>query len=328
MSKLSRRQLLACTALPLLGVGSTAARAQPARDMTIVVAYPAGGSLDAMARVLAQKLAGIRGHSVVVDNRPGFSGNIGAQYVAKAPADGRTVLMTALTTYAINASLMGASAGYDLMKDFEHVAIVGNLPNVMIVPAALPVNTLQEFIQAAKKQPGGFSYATTGNGSLEHVAGEMFKRATGVEMLAVPYKGSAPAITDLIGGQIQAMFVNTSTAINNLKAGRIKVLAVAGPARSPALPQVPTMRELGIKLTNDVVSIFGIAAPHGTPKAVVDRLNADLNKALKEPEVHERFEALGIEVVTQDAAYARKKIASEVAVWAKVIGETGITLQQ
>jgi tripartite-type tricarboxylate transporter receptor subunit TctC len=326
MSTISRRQMLACTVLPLLGMNG-AVHSQTSRDMTIVVAYPAGGSLDAMARVLAQKLSVIRGHAVIVDNRPGFSGNLGAQYVAKAPADGRTVLMAALTTYAINASLMASSAGYDLMKDFEHVAIVGNLPNVMIVPSSLPANTLQEFIQAAKKQPGRYSYATTGNGSLEHVAGEMLKRAAGINLLAVPYKGSTPGVTDLIGGQIQTMFVNTSTAINNLKSGRIKVLAVAGPARSPALPNVPTMRESGVRLTNDVVSIFGISAPHGTPKTVVDQLNADLNTALKDPQVHERFEALGIEVVTQDAAQARKKIGSEVATWAKVLRETGITLQ-
>lgn len=326
MSTFSRRQLLACAALPLLGMGG-AVHSQPSRDMTIVVAYPAGGSLDAMARVIAQKLSVIRGHAVVVDNRPGFSGNIGAQSVAKAPADGRTVLMTALTTYAINASLMAGSAGYDLMKDFEHVAIVGNLPNVMIVPASLPANTLQEFIQAAKKQPGGYSYATTGNGSLEHVAGEMLKRAAGIDLLAVPYKGSTPGVTDLIGGQIHAMFVNTSTAINNLKSGRIKVLAVAGPARSPALPEVPTLRESGIRLTNDVVSIFGISAPRGTSKALVDQLNADLNTVLKDPQVHERFETQGIEVVTQSAAQASKKIGSEVALWAKVLRETGITLQ-
>ncbi|WPG41409.1 tripartite tricarboxylate transporter substrate binding protein [Variovorax sp. EBFNA2] len=326
MPTISRRRLLACAALPLLA-SSQLAHSQGSKDMTIVVGYPAGGSLDAMARALAQKLSALRGHGVIIDNRPGFSGNIGAQYVARSPADGRTVLMSALTTYAINANLMGSSAGYDLMKDFEHVAIVGNLPNVIVVPSSLPVKTLQEFIQAAKKNPGGYSYATTGNGSLEHVAGEMLKRAAGIDLLAVPYKGSTPALTDLIGGQIQVMFVNTSTAINNLKGGRIKVLAIAGPARSPAMPDVPTLRESGVKLTNDVVSIFGISAPRGTSKAVVDQLNADLNTALKDAQVHQRFEALGIEVVTQSPAEARKKIDSEVATWAKVLGETGITLQ-
>ncbi|MFT4268223.1 MAG: tripartite tricarboxylate transporter substrate binding protein [Xenophilus sp.] len=327
MPQISRRQLLACAALPLLGAGAAAARAQSPRDMTIVVAYPAGGSLDAMARVLAEKLTTLRGHPVIIDNRPGFSGNIGAQYVAKAAPDGRTVLMTALTTYAINANLMGASMGYDLQKDLEPVAIVGNLPNVMIVPASLPAGTLQEFVALARREPGTLSYATTGNGSLEHVAGEMLKRAAGIDLLGVPYKGSTPGVTDLIGGQIQAMFVNTSTAINNLKTGRIRALAVASPKRSAALPQVPTFREVGIRLGNDVVSIFGIAAPRGTPAPFVAKLNADLNAALGDAQVRSRFEALGIEVVTRDAAYARQQTLAEVETWRKVLAETRITLQ-
>ncbi|MGO4391379.1 Bug family tripartite tricarboxylate transporter substrate binding protein [Variovorax sp. M-6] len=325
MTSLSRRRLLASAAVPLAGLAGLS-HSQP-REMTIVVAYPPGGSLDAMARVLAQRLSVIRDQAVIVDNRAGFSGNIGAQYVAKAAPDGNTVLMTALTTYAITASLMGRAAGYDLLKDFEHVAIVGSLPNLLIVPASLPVNSLQEFIQAAKAKPGAFSYATTGNGSLEHIAGEMLKRAAKIDMLAVPYKGSTPGITDLIGGQIQAMFVNTSTAINNLKSGRIKVLAVAGPSRVTALPKVPTMRESGVVLGNDVVSLFGIAAPHGTPGPIVDKLNADLNTALRDPEVRSRFEALGIDVVTESAAEATRRITREIGTWVKVIKETGISLQ-
>lgn len=324
MTRLTRRQLLACAALPAMGA-LLPGHAQ-GREMTIVVAYPAGGSLDAMARVLGQKLSALRGHPVVVENRPGFSGNIGAQYVAKATPDGNTLLMTALTTYAINASLMGNSTGYQLLKDFEHVAIVGNLPNVMIVPASLPARTVQEFVAAAKARPGTFSYATTGNGSLEHVAGEMLKRATGIDMLPVPYKGSTPGVTDLIGGQIQAMFVNTSTAINNLRTGRIRVLAVAGRERVAALPGVPTLRESGVALENDVVSIFGLAAPHGTPRPVVEKLNADINTALREPEVRGRFEALGIDVVTQSAQQATQRITREVEVWTKVVRDTGVTL--
>ena len=325
MTPITRRSLLASAVLPL-AASAGLAQAQ-ARDMSIVVAYPAGGSLDAMARVLAQRLAAMRGISVIVDNRPGFSGNIGAQYVAKSVPDGNTLLMTALTTYAINARLMGSSTGYDLLKNFEHVAIVGNLPNVLIVPASLPVDNVKEFIAAAKARPNTFAYATTGNGSLEHMAGEMFKRATGTQLMAVPYKGSTPGVTDLIGGQIQAMFVNTSTAINNLKTGRIKVLAIAGPTRVEALPGVPTLRESGVQMTNDVVSIFGIAAPAGTPKPVVEKLNADLNTALRDTEVSNRFAALGIEIVTASAAEATRRITAEIGTWDKVVRETGITLQ-
>jgi tripartite-type tricarboxylate transporter receptor subunit TctC len=322
MTAFTRRQMLAAAlpssllSMPAFGQG---------REMTIIVGYPPGGSLDAMARAIAQRLSVLRGQPVVVDNKPGFSGNIGAQFVAKAPADGNTLLMTPLTTYAINSTLMGKAAGYDLLKDFEHVAIVGNLPNVLMVPASLPAATLQEFIQLARSKPGSLSYATTGNGSLEHVAGEMFKRAAGIDLLAVPYKGSTPGVTDLIGGQIQAMFVNTSTAINNLKTGRVKVLAVAGAKRVEALGSVPTFREAGVAMRNDVVSIFGLAAPRGVPPAVASKLNADINAVMNTPEVRSRFENLGIEVVTESAAHATQRITREIAAWMDVIRDTGIT---
>lgn len=324
MTRLARRQLLLAAASLPLAAAVPRSFAQ-GREMTIVVGYPPGGSLDAMARAIAQKLSVLRGQPVLVDNRPGFSGNIGAQYVARAPADGNTLLMTALTTYAINATLMGKAAGYDLLKDFEHVAIVGNLPNVLMVPASLDIETLPDFIRAAKARPGGMSYATTGNGSLEHVAGEMFKRAAHIELLPVPYKGSTPGVTDLIGGQIQAMFVNTSTAIGNLKSGRVRVLGIAGPTRVAALPGVPTFREAGVAMRNDVVSIFGLAAPRGVPAEVARKLNADINAAMNDAEVRSRFEALGIEVVTGSADAATKRIAREVRAWVDVIRDTGIT---
>lgn len=322
MTALSRRAVLAA-ALPL-ALSPLGAVAQ-SREMTIVVGYPAGGSLDAMARAIAQRLSILRGQSVVVDNKPGFSGNIGAQYVAKSAADGNTLLMTPLTTYAINSTLMGKATGYDLLRDFRHVAIVGNLPNVLMVPSSLPANSLQEFVQLARSRPGALSYATTGNGSLEHVAGEMFKRSAGIDMLAVPYKGSTPGVTDLIGGQIQAMFVNTSTAINNLKTGRVKVLGIAGGQRVAALGDVPTFREAGVVMRNDVVSIFGLAAPGGVTPEVAARLNADINAAMATPEVRSRFEALGIEVVTESGAHATQRITREIAAWVDVIRETGIT---
>lgn len=326
MPVISRRQLLIGAAASL-AVPSALVRAQ-SRDMSIIVAYPPGGSLDAMARMIAQHLGEKRGHSVVVDNKPGFSGNIGAQYVAKARPDGNTLLMTALTSYAINARLMGEKTGYDLLKGFEHVAIVGYLPNVLIVPASLGVDDLKSFIDLIKSRPGEFSYGTTGNGSLEHIAGEMFKRATGIDIEPVPYKGSTPGVTDLIGGRIQAMFVNTSTAINNLQGGRIKVIGVAGPKRVAALPDVPTLREAGVEMSNDVVSIFGIAVPAGTPQDVVEQLNKDLNAALDNDDIKERFGGLGIELVSESAAYARKRIEDEVATWNRVLEETGITLHE
>ncbi|QNN55786.1 tripartite tricarboxylate transporter substrate binding protein [Diaphorobacter ruginosibacter] len=325
MTLLQRRRFIACAVAAPLALHAGIGRAA-GKPMTIIVPYPAGGSLDAMARVIAQGLGDLRGHSVVVDNKPGFSGNIGAQYVAKSTPDGSTLLMTALTSYAINASLMGKAMGYDLLKDLDHVAIVGDLPNVLIAPAGLPVNNVAEFVQYAKSRPGQLSYATTGSGSLEHIAGEMLCRAAGIEMVAVPYKGSTPGVTDLIGGLIQAQFVNTSTAINNLKSGRIKVLGIAGPATVKALPGVQTFAAQNVKMMNDVVSIFGIAAPAGTPKDFVEALNADINRVLGKPDVHTRFDSLGVDVVTKSGAYATDRIRKEIAIWDKVVKTTGISL--
>ncbi|OZI29789.1 hypothetical protein CAL29_16815 [Bordetella genomosp. 10] len=325
MTTLSRRQFLASAAAAPLALHPCFSRAA-GRVITLIVPYPPGGSLDAMARVVAQGLGDLRGQSVVVENKPGFSGNIGAQYVVKGPADGSMLLMTALTTYAINASLMTKTMGYDLMKDLKHVAIVGDLPNVLIAPSSLPVQNLTEFVQYAKTKPGQLSYATTGVGSLEHIAGEMLCRAAGIEMLAVPYKGSTPGVQDLFGGLIQAMFVNTSTAINNLKTGRIRVLGIAGPATVAALPGVQTFSAQGVRMMNDVVSIFGIAAPAGTPQPVVDALNQDINKVLAAPEVHNRFSSLGVDVVTQPSEFAQDRVRREIAIWDKVIKTTGITL--
>lgn len=326
MTQLQRRHFLACAAAAPFALHASMSTAALPKTTTIIVPYPPGGSLDAMARVLAQGLGEIRGQNVVVDNKPGFSGNIGAQYVAKSAADGSVLLMTALTSYAINAGLMGKAMGYDLMNDLEHVAIVGELPNVLIVPAALPVKTVGEFVQYAKERKGQLSYATTGTGSLEHMAGEMLSRAAGIEMVAVPYKGSTPGVTDLIGGQIQAMFVNTSTAINNLKSGRIKVLGIAGPKKVKALPGVQTFSEQGIKMMNDVVSLFGIAAPSKTPKDYVEQLNKDLSTVLNKPEVFSRFDNLGVDIVTKSSDYARDTIRREIGLWDKVIKTTGITV--
>ncbi|MCJ0764450.1 Bug family tripartite tricarboxylate transporter substrate binding protein [Variovorax terrae] len=322
-----RRHTLACALTVLAGLPLLAQAQGAERDINLVVGYPAGGALDAMARVLGQKLSALRGKPVIIDNRPGFSGNIGAQYVAKAPADGNTLLMAPITSYAMNATLMAGTNGYDLVKDFEPVAISANLPNVMIANQSLPANTLQEFIQLAKAKPGAYSFATTGNGSLEHIAGEMLKREARIDLLPVPYKGSAPGVTDLIGGQINVMFVNVSTALNNLKTGRIKVLAVSNAQRIAALPDVPTFRESGIRLGNDVVSIFGIMAPRGTPRPVVDRLNADLNRVMRDPEVKARFEQQGVDLVIDTPAHAAQVIASQVDVWRKVFRDTGISLQ-
>jgi tripartite-type tricarboxylate transporter receptor subunit TctC len=325
MSAISRRQLLIGAAASLAAAAVGPVRAEPQK--ILYVAYPPGGSLDAMARSLAQGLGERQHDSIIVDNMPGFSGNIGAEFVSRSRPDGNTMLMTALTTYAISATLMEGKTGYDLIKNFEQVAIVGYLPNVLIVPASLHVDDVQSFIKAAKAKPDAFSYATTGVGSLEHIAGEMFKRAAGIQMEPVHYKGSAPGMTDLLADRIQAMFVNTSTAINNLKTGLIKVIGIAGPHRVGALPGVPTLREAGVHMDNDVVSIFGIAVPAKTPQAAVNQLNADVNAVMKLPDVRQRFEIQGIEIVTESVAYATQRVETEVATWRKVIKETGITLQ-
>jgi tripartite-type tricarboxylate transporter receptor subunit TctC len=325
----TRTFVLAAAALLCIAANPGQAMAEPNwpdKPISFVVPYSAGGAVDVVGRTLGQKLSEGLGKPVVVDNKPGFSGNIGAQLVAKSPADGYTLLMAALTSYSINATLLQGSNGYNLMGDFTPVAVVGNLPIVLLVSNTLPVSNVQELIKLAASKPGQIAFGSSGNGSIEHVAAEMFKRQAKVDLLHVPYKGAAPAIADLLGGQIQVMFATAPTAISGLRSGKLKALAVATPRRVGALPDVPTAAEAGLK-DFEVPSTYGVLVRTGTPKSIVTRLNGELQRTLQMPDVKSRFQAQGIDIVMTTPEEAENRVRGEVAKWAKVIQETHITAQ-
>ena len=295
----------------------------PARQVTLVVGYSAGGAVDAVARLVGQKLADALGKPFVVDNKTGASGNIGAQFVARAPADGYTLLVAPLTSYAMNALLFPANVGYQLDKDFTGVSLLGYLPLVLVVNDTVPAQTAAELVKQAKARPGALSYGSSGNGSIEHVAGEMFKRQAGVSMVHIPYRGAAPAMSDLIGGQVQLMFATAPTAVGNLKTGKLRPLAALTRERISALPELPTALEAGYP-GFEVASTYAILAPAATPRAVVQKLNQEIAKLLQSPEVKSRFQVLGIEMLGSTPEEATQRMGQELAKWGKAIKDSQI----
>jgi tripartite-type tricarboxylate transporter receptor subunit TctC len=304
---------------------STIAAAQdyPQRQVTMVVGYPAGGAVDAVGRLLAQKLGDAMGKPFVVDNKAGASGSIGAQFVAKAPADGHTLLVAPLTSYAMNSLLFPATTGFQLDKDFAGVSLVGYLPLVLVVNENVPAQSAAELVKIAKSRPAGLNYGSSGNGSIEHVAGEMFKKQAGVSVLHIPYRGAAPAITDVMAGQIQVMFATAPTAVANLKTGKIKPLMVATSQRIGALPDVPTAREAGFP-GFEVASTYAILAPVATPRPVLQKLNTEIGKVLQMSDVKARFVTLGIEMMPSTPEEASQRSAAELAKWGKAIKDSNI----
>ncbi|KAB1446257.1 Bug family tripartite tricarboxylate transporter substrate binding protein [Bordetella bronchiseptica] len=297
--------------------------AYPDRPIRMIVPYPPGGATDVIGRVLAKEMSGALGQSVVVENRAGAAGNIGADVVAKATPDGYTILMGAMTSHAINAVLYQGRVSYDIEKSFAPVAIVGTVPLVFVVNPAVPADSLQSLIALAKFKPGYLTMASAGNGSPQHLAGEMFKRVAGVDLLHVPYKGSGPAMTDLMGGQVLSMIETVPAAQGNVKGGKLRALAVASAQRVESLPDVPTTAEAGLP-NFQVSSMFGIAAPAGTPAPVVERLNAVLKEALAKPEVQTALLNQGAISTWTTPADAAARISAERQQWATVIAEAGV----
>ena len=311
--------IVACTATAGSALGQ--APAYPAKPIRLVVPFPPGGATDILARDVAQKLTEAWGQSVVVDNRPGAGGNIGAELVAKAAPDGYTLLMGTVGTHAINASLY-AKMPYDHIKDFAPVILVAGVPNVLVVNPALPVNSVAELIAYAKANPGKLNFASSGNGTSIHLSGELFKVMAGVQMTHVPYKGSAPAVQDLISGQVQLMFDNLPPSLPQIKAGKLRALAVTSTTRAPALPDVPTMAEAGLP-GFEASSWFGVLAPAGTPPAIVAKLNAEIAKWLATPEAKERLSKQGANAAGGSPEDFVKHIAAETTKWAKVVKDSG-----
>jgi len=297
------------------------ASAYPSKPIRYVVPYPAGGPLDIVARVLAQKLNAQFGQPVIVDNRPGAGGNIGADAVAKSPPDGHTILMGAVATHAINPHLY-RTLPYDPVRDFTAIALVSQVPNILVVHPSLPVKSVRDLIALAKAKPGALNFGSGSTGSAGHLAGELFKVMAGVDMVHVPYKGAAPAVADLLGGQIQLMFDNLASALPNIKAGRVRAVAVTTERRSPQMPELPTIAESGLP-GFDVSTWFGVFAPAGLPSEIVTKLNGAINAALQLPDVRSQLSNLGAE----PAAYSPQQFADfvrrELVKYEKVVKASG-----
>ncbi len=289
-----RKIVILCAGM-LLTLAATTAQAQayPARPIRFVVPYAPGGPLDLIARAIGQKLTEATGQAVVVDNKPGAGGNIGADIVAKAAPDGYTIVMGAVATHAINPTLY-PKIPYDPVKDFTPVAMVAVVPNVLVVNPALPVKSVKELIDFAKARPSYLNFASGSTGSTGHLAGELFNALAGVQMVHIPYKGGAPAMADLLAGQVQLMFDNLANALPQVKAGKLRALAVTTAQRSAFAPDLPTLAEAGVP-GFDLTTWFGIFLPGNAPRDIVLRLNTEINKALNAPDMKDRLEKMGAE---------------------------------
>jgi tripartite-type tricarboxylate transporter receptor subunit TctC len=290
--------------------------------MRIVVPFPPGGTTDIVARAIGVELQKMWQQPVVIENRPGAGGNIGADLVAKSPPDGYTLLMGTVGTHAINQALYtqsGTKMAFDPVRDFVPITLVAGVPNVMVVNAKLPVNTVAEFIVYAKARPGQLNMASSGNGTSIHLSGELFKTMTGVYMVHFPYRGSAPAVTDLLAGTMTVMFDNLPSALPHIKSGQLKALAVTSRTRSPALPNVPTVEEAAGLKGFEASSWFGLFAPAGTPRAIIDKVQSDVAKALSNPEIRERFLAQGADPSGNTPEQFAGFIKAETDKWTRVV---------
>jgi tripartite-type tricarboxylate transporter receptor subunit TctC len=319
---MNRATFLRALAALTLAAGSAAfGQAYPSRPIHFVVPYPAGGPLDTVARLLGQKVSERVKQPIVVEDKPGAGGNIGADFVAKSPPDGYTILMGAVATHAINPTLY-AHIPYDAARDFAPVTQVASTPNVLVVNPTLPVSNVREFIRYAKAHPGQLNFGSGSTGSAGHLAGELFDTMAGVKMVHVPYKGAAPAMQDLIAGRVQLMFDNFASASAQIQAGRVKALAVTTAKRSELAAELPTIAESGLP-GFDINTWFGVFAPAGTPPAIVDRLRDEFVRALAEPDVRATMLKLGAEPVGSTPAQFAAYIKSEAAKYAKVVKASG-----
>ena len=303
--------------LPVLAFG----QAYPAKPIRLVVPFPAGGSLDVVARAIGQKLTDAWGQPVVIDNRPGAGGNIGADLVAKAAPDGYTILEGALSTHAVNVSLY-SKMPYDPVRDFVPITLVAVTPNVLVVNPSVPVNSVKDLIAYAKANPGKLSFGSGSNGSAGHLAGELFKTEAGVDMVHVPYKGAAPAMQDLLSGQIQLMFDNLANSMQYVRAGKLKALAVTTAHRSTLVPELPTLSEAGLP-GFDISTWWGFMAPAGTSKEIVAKWNAEVSRILATPEMKAFFAQQGAEPSPTSPEAFGAMIKSEITKYAKIVKDSG-----
>ena len=310
-------------AFVLATAASVSAFAWPDKPVTLVVPFPPGGSTDAIARVLSQKLQEKLGGTWIIDNKPGATGTIGAAFVKRAPADGHTLFVSSLGPFVIAPHLI-KGVQYDALKDFDPITVAVQAPNVLVVPAASPDRNVADMLAHLKRTPGKVSFASSGNGSSDHLSAELFWQQTRTDGLHVPYKGGGPAINDLLGGQVDAAFVNINSIIQHIRSGKVRALAIASENRNPLLPEVPTLAEQGVKGA-EVQSWQAVAAPKGIPADVRSKLHAAIAASLNDPAVKEKLVAQGFEIVANTPEQFAKFQAVEFARWKQLIEARKIT---
>jgi len=302
------------------------AQAYPAKPIRWISPWPAGGANDIFSRAIGQKIGESLGQQVLVDNRPGAAGTIGSDIAAKAPADGYTLVMGSSPTHAIAPALYPALP-YDPLRDFSAVTLVGSVPNVLVLHPSVPAKTVKEFIAVAKARPGKLNFASTGNGTSQHLSAELFKFMAGLDMVHIPYKGTAPALTELVAGQVDLAFENMPALIPHIQAGRLRALAVTTTKRSAVMPELPTIAEAALP-GYDASVWFGVFAPAGTPRPVIDRLHGEILKALQTQDLKSRMIAMGTDVSGMGpddfSAYVRKEIPK----WANLVKAAGVKVSQ
>jgi tripartite-type tricarboxylate transporter receptor subunit TctC len=316
-----RLALLFLCWIPAFAGMTVSAQSYPSKPIKIVVPYPPGGFNDTLGRTLAAKFTEAWGQPAVVENKPGANTLIGSDFVAKSPPDGYTLLVVAFP-FAVTPSLI-RNMPYDTLKDFAPVVLAAQSPNLLVVNPSLPVKTVGELIALAKAKPNALSYASTGNGSSNHISMELFKSLAGVQIVHIPYKGSAPAVTDLLGGQVQLMFDNVPNVLPHVKAGKLVALGQTGTKRSPLISDIPTVAEAGVP-GYEVTVWFGLVAPAGTPREVAQKLNAEVIRILAMPDVRERFLAQGVEPAGGTPEQFGEHIRAQMAKWAKVVSDAGV----
>jgi len=323
VARIAARTVLAVLALAL-SCGIALAQAWPSKPIRYIVPFPPAGATDILARIIADKITPTLGQPVVVENRPGAAGNVGTEMVVKAPADGYTILQ-ATVAQTISETLY-TNLAFSFGQDLAPVALIARVPNVMIVHPSVPANSVQEFIALAKSRPGQINFASSGSGTSIHMSAEMFKMLAGVDMVHIPYKGSGPALADLLGGQVSVMFDNLTSSIGHIRSGKLRALAITTAVRFPGLPDLPTMQEAGVA-GYEASAWFGIVAPKAMSREIVNRLNGEVNKALALPDVKEKLLQQGAIAAPGSPEQFGAFIQNEITKWAKVVKASGAKVE-